>query len=177
MSGKRDLSPTVGALSISFTMTSALAFALAFVAMLHGNGHGGVHGHPNPSEDTYQKAFVDFARRFEKHYDVSEFFSRYNAFKTSFDFIEQHNAANFSYTVGINEFMDLTNDEFIATHTGYKRLSGARRATCQQDIPSTLSISRLPVVRRPLPHKTAVNQATRRRASMMLHRSSVTRAP
>lgn len=119
-------------------MASALAFVLM---MLDGNGHGGVLGHPNPSEDAYQKAFVDFARRFEKHYDVSEFFSRYNAFKTSFDFIEQHNAANFSYTVGINEFADLTNDEFIATHTGYKRLSGARRVrgTCQQDISSTLS--------------------------------------
>jgi len=34
------------------------------------------------------------------------------------DFIERHNNANYSYSVGMNAFGDLTAEEFAATHTG-----------------------------------------------------------
>jgi C1A family cysteine protease len=45
---------------------------------------------------------------------------RKSVFKTNVDKIEAHNAKGLSWTLGVNEFADLTSDEFFSTHLGYK---------------------------------------------------------
>ncbi|XP_021765963.1 macrodontain-1-like [Chenopodium quinoa] len=50
---------------------------------------------------------------------------RFNIFKKNIEYIENFNGNNASsnkmFTLGVNAFTDLTTEEFIATHTGYKR--------------------------------------------------------
>jgi len=46
---------------------------------------------------------------------------RFNKFKNTFDHIETENAKANEYELGINEFSDLTPEEFGASHFGYKK--------------------------------------------------------
>jgi C1A family cysteine protease len=67
-----------------------------------------------------ENEFVGFVNTYGKKYDTtSEFFHRFNIFKAKFAEIEAHNAGNSSYTMGINEFSDLTWEEFSATYLGF----------------------------------------------------------
>jgi len=43
---------------------------------------------------------------------MEEFFHRYSIFKDNLNWIEENNAKNLSYTVGLNRFADLTSKEF-----------------------------------------------------------------
>jgi cathepsin L len=66
-----------------------------------------------------QFEFSSFVSKFEKKYaSVAEFFHRFNAFRVELNEVRQHNAQNLPWTAGINEFSDLTRDEFFATHAG-----------------------------------------------------------
>jgi len=57
--------------------------------------------------------FDNFVKKFNKTYRTrSEFALRRAIFEETVDLINRHNARNFSYTMGINEFSDLTDDEF-----------------------------------------------------------------
>jgi len=58
--------------------------------------------------------------KFDKSYAPEEFFYKYNVFKTNYDFVEAHNAANHSWEVELNKFADLTTAEFKITYNGYK---------------------------------------------------------
>jgi C1A family cysteine protease len=68
------------------------------------------------SEIEYQNRFVEWIDMFDKQYSHEEFFGRYNTFKSWVDFVEAHNAANFTWKAGINQFSDLTPAEFQAKH-------------------------------------------------------------
>jgi len=46
------------------------------------------------------------------------FFNRFNVFKANLDMIREHNAKNDSWTMGMNEFGDLTWEEFRASYVG-----------------------------------------------------------
>jgi C1A family cysteine protease len=72
------------------------------------------------TESTYQDAFVSWMQRFDKSYAPEEFFYRYNTFKTNFDFVEKHNAGNFTWSVELNKFADLSSGEFKNIYLGYK---------------------------------------------------------
>jgi len=50
------------------------------------------------------------------------FFYRFNVWKANLDAIYLHNKGNHSYTLAMNAFGDLTPQEFIGTHTGYKHI-------------------------------------------------------
>jgi len=50
------------------------------------------------------------------------FFPRYNIFKANLDKITKHNRGTSGYSMGMNEFGDMTAEEFHATHTGYNRV-------------------------------------------------------
>jgi len=52
-----------------------------------------------------------------KNYEVEDFFHRYSVFKDNLNFIHQHNSENRTYTVGVNEFADLTTKEFKARNS------------------------------------------------------------
>jgi len=71
-------------------------------------------------ETAYQSQFVKFMQDYSKAYESpAETFNRFNLFKANLDFVRAENAKNMTYWLGINEFSDLSDDEFLATHTGH----------------------------------------------------------
>jgi len=70
-------------------------------------------------EKTYQDAFVSFMGVYHKMYKHDEFFHRYSIFKSNYDYITNINAQKLSFSVGINQFADLTNQEFNQLYKGY----------------------------------------------------------
>jgi len=71
------------------------------------------------AEEHYQKEFTRFVQNFNKKYDATDFFARYAVFKDNFDKIHVHNQKNLTWTMGLNDFADLTLSEFVASRNGY----------------------------------------------------------
>jgi C1A family cysteine protease len=71
-------------------------------------------------ESVYQESFVAWMQKFGKSYAPEEFFYRYATFKANFDFVERHNAGNYTWTVELNKFADLSSGEFKNIYLGYK---------------------------------------------------------
>eukprot|EP00020_Sapocribrum_chincoteaguense_P002379 CAMPEP_0170738316 /NCGR_PEP_ID=MMETSP0437-20130122/4583_1 /TAXON_ID=0 /ORGANISM="Sexangularia sp." /LENGTH=321 /DNA_ID=CAMNT_0011076737 /DNA_START=88 /DNA_END=1053 /DNA_ORIENTATION=- len=67
-----------------------------------------------------QSAFKEFTATHNKVYDDAEFAHRFSVFADNYKFVQEHNALGRSYTVGLNLFADLTNEEFVRMYTGYK---------------------------------------------------------
>jgi len=67
----------------------------------------------------YEKEFVSFMRAHSKTYSHGDFQTRFNAFKHNLDFVLNHDAAAKGYSVGINEFADMTNKEFTKMFNGF----------------------------------------------------------
>jgi C1A family cysteine protease len=68
------------------------------------------------SELQYQQLFISYTNQYNKVYDSNDlFFQRYNAFKANVEYINNRNQQNLTFTLGINQFTDLTNEEFRAT--------------------------------------------------------------
>jgi cathepsin L len=88
--------------------------AVAFLIAL-----AGVSAHFFSNEE-YENMFVKFMQTHEKSYDAEEFFHRFNIFKANVNKIHQHNLGDHTFTMAMNSFGDLTAEEFISTHTGYK---------------------------------------------------------
>ena len=61
------------------------------------------------------KAFLDV---YGKAYAPGQFAERLAVFRANVDFIAQHNSQNAGYELGVNQFADLTFDEFSKTHMG-----------------------------------------------------------
>jgi cathepsin L len=53
-----------------------------------------------------------------KAYAADEFQYRYSVFRSNLDFIEKHNSEGHSFTVGVNEYADLTLHEFVQNMNG-----------------------------------------------------------
>jgi C1A family cysteine protease len=84
------------------------------------------------SEQEYQEAFTQWMVKFEKSYAPEEFFYRFETFKANMDFVDAHNTkSNSSYTVGLNQFADMTTGEYKNIFLGYKPelRRGARHIT------------------------------------------------
>jgi len=64
------------------------------------------------TESEYQTQFLEFTRTYNKQYPTNEVFARYNTFKYWVNFVAKHNAANHTWEAGINEFSDMTPDQF-----------------------------------------------------------------
>ena len=59
-----------------------------------------------------------YGRKYESKLEKEK---RFRIFKDNLEYIENfNNGGNRSYKLGINEFADMTQDEFLAAHTGYK---------------------------------------------------------
>jgi xylem cysteine proteinase len=66
-----------------------------------------------------EKLFISHVQRFERKYEgADEFFKRFHIFKENLAYIQSENAKNHSYTLGLNEFADMTRDEFYSAYTG-----------------------------------------------------------
>jgi cathepsin L len=71
------------------------------------------------TESEYLKAWLDFTAKYSKTYKHDEVQYRYQIFKKTVDFIDSHNAKlGTTYTVGINQFSDLTPHEFQTYYMG-----------------------------------------------------------
>ena len=63
--------------------------------------------------------FGKFISEFGKKYDsIEETVKRYTIFKDNYRRIQEHNAKNSNYELGVNQFADLTLDEFAAKYLG-----------------------------------------------------------
>jgi len=69
-----------------------------------------------------QEQFIQFSQTFNKKYEVSEVFKRLAIFKDNLEYVIAENAKNNTFTLGINEFSDMSHEEFVATYVG--KLSG-----------------------------------------------------
>lgn len=71
--------------------------------------------------DKHEQWMARFSRVYR---DDLEKQMRHDVFKKNLKFIENFNKkGNRSYKLGLNEFADWTNEEFLATHTGLKGLT------------------------------------------------------
>merc|ERR1719421_648144 len=70
-------------------------------------------------EENYMFQFLQWYKTHNKVYERENFGSRYMTFKKNLQFIQMHNAGNSSVTVALNEFADMTNEEFSAKMKGY----------------------------------------------------------
>jgi len=68
------------------------------------------------SDREYQNGFVGFMKDYNKQYSPEEFFHKFEAFKYWMDFVEDHNNANHTWQAGINQFSDLSPEEFAAQY-------------------------------------------------------------
>ncbi|XWS12537.1 hypothetical protein CRYUN_Cryun37aG0097700 [Craigia yunnanensis] len=67
----------------------------------------------------HEQWMTSYGRVYENQ---SEKDKRFKIFKDNFEYIENfNNAGNRTYKLSINEFAELTHDEFLAVHTGYKK--------------------------------------------------------
>jgi len=67
-------------------------------------------------ESEYQTQFLQFVNQFNKNYETSSIFAKYNTFKYWVDFVRNHNSANHTWEAGINEFSDLMPEEFASIY-------------------------------------------------------------
>jgi len=77
------------------------------------------------SNSEYEYLFTAWVNEYGKSYETAEFFNRFNVFKANLDLIREHNSQNASFTMGMNEFGDMTWEEFRASYVGgYKPRAG-----------------------------------------------------
>ena len=74
------------------------------------------------SQPNYDMMWKDFKNTFGKVYNaIDEESNRFKVFKANVDIMEATNLKNLSYTLGVNQFADLTADEFASQYTGLKK--------------------------------------------------------
>jgi C1A family cysteine protease len=76
-------------------------------------------------ESEYQLLFSKWMGQYNKQYTHDTFFYRYTVFKSNMDKIYLANKQNHSYTLAMNEFGDMSHDEFKRTKLGYKHIPRA----------------------------------------------------
>jgi len=70
-------------------------------------------------QSEYEKEFVSFVETYNKKYDTESFFYRFGVFKGHLDEVMAWNAGNHTYEMGINEYSDLTWEEFSQVMLGF----------------------------------------------------------
>jgi C1A family cysteine protease len=66
-----------------------------------------------------QEEFVAYVKEYNKVYTADELFTRFQNFKDNKKIIDDHNAKGLSWEMGVNQFTDLTQQEFSDTYLGY----------------------------------------------------------
>jgi len=95
--------------------------AVVMRSVLVGSLLGGVAA-SNNAPANYQMMFDNFKGKFGKFYNgIDDEAKRFEVFKANVDLIQDTNAQALSYTLGVNQFTDLTAQEFAATYTGLKK--------------------------------------------------------
>ncbi|KAK8579302.1 hypothetical protein V6N12_069629 [Hibiscus sabdariffa] len=74
--------------------------------------------HETAIVEKHEQWMDDYGRKYKSNLEKEK---RLDIFKENLEYIESfNNGGNRSFKLGLNEFADMTHDEFIATHTGYK---------------------------------------------------------
>merc|ERR1711924_124605 len=74
----------------------------------------------------YEAMWLKYKNDYNKDYTGNaEEQAKFEVFKANVDIIEEHNAKMLTYWLGVNEFADLTWEEFSSMHLGYKAGSSA----------------------------------------------------
>jgi len=73
------------------------------------------------AKDPLADEFERFIAKWGKSYTAEERESRFAAFKDNYAFVMAENAKGHKYKLAVNEFADMTVDEFGATHFGQKK--------------------------------------------------------
>jgi len=84
--------------------------------------HGPLYSATSPSVDELQDMFTAYIKQFGKKYSHEEFATRFANFRTNVEKIRIHNTQrkDATYTMGLNQFSDLTAAEFKSKYYGYK---------------------------------------------------------
>jgi cathepsin L len=72
------------------------------------------------TEKEYQQAFTQWMQKFQKTYAHDQFQYRYRVFRTNLDYINNFNSQKKGMTLAMNQFGDITNEEFRSTYLGVK---------------------------------------------------------
>ncbi|KAL7002841.1 hypothetical protein U1Q18_004000 [Sarracenia purpurea var. burkii] len=118
-------------LFLFFAISSALDNSIISYDQIHGQMT------PSPSRRSDDEAMALYERwlvRNRKAYNaIGEKERRFEIFKDNLRFIDEHNAENRTYMLGLNRFADLTNEEYRSKFLGVrmemkKRLSSSKRS-------------------------------------------------
>jgi cathepsin L len=94
------------------------------------------------TEAEYRTHFVNWMQEHSKTYHNDEFMSRYSIFKNNLDFVRGHDAEAKGFSVALNEFADLTNEEFVAIYNGLAPAAFSVPQTVEEvstvDLPTTV---------------------------------------
>jgi len=63
--------------------------------------------------------FSNYIKKYNKNYSDNELVSRFNIYQQNLEKISKHNNENFSWKMSLNEFSDLTTNEFKNLHSCY----------------------------------------------------------
>ncbi|KAI3813372.1 hypothetical protein L1987_18094 [Smallanthus sonchifolius] len=119
-------------------MTTAVAtYALLFCLILsqtYAISHFSVESPPRRTEEEMRTTYELWLTRHGKTYNaLGEKESRFQIFADNLRFIDEHNfSGNRTYTVGLNQFADLTNEEYRSMYLGtkadpYRRIAKMQR--------------------------------------------------
>ncbi|KAN0026241.1 hypothetical protein ACTFIV_007225 [Dictyostelium citrinum] len=72
------------------------------------------------SEAEYRTAFTNWMIAHQRSYLSEEFNARYNIFKANMDYVNQWNSKGSQTVLGLNNFADITNEEYRNTYLGTK---------------------------------------------------------
>ncbi|CAE7239773.1 RD21B [Symbiodinium natans] len=69
----------------------------------------------------FEQYIKDRRRDFDKKYAPAERSERFAAFKENFEYILQENSKGLSYQLGLNDFSDVSSDDFAKSRTGLRK--------------------------------------------------------
>jgi cathepsin L len=82
------------------------------------------------TEQYYAAEWLKFTTKFNKNYAATEVADRYTIFRKNVDWIDEfNNRTDVTFTVGINQFADLTNVEFQRLYLGLRIPANKRAST------------------------------------------------
>lgn len=107
-------------LFLVYTLSSAFDMSIISYDQTHGTKSSW------RTDDEVMAMYEEWLVKHGKNYNaLGEKEKRFEIFKDNLMFIDQHNSENRTYTVGLNRFADLTNEEYrsmyLGTRTGHKK--------------------------------------------------------
>jgi C1A family cysteine protease len=84
--------------------------------------------------------YNNYLNKFNKHYNVSSYWDNYKIYMTNIDKIDRHNRANHSWKMGINNFTDMSFNEFKSKYLHSRPLNHSKYNTLH-NVSNTTNVS------------------------------------